>query len=105
MARRRMKIGLVAVLVVAAATLWAGAAAQSSLDCTNVLISMSLCLNYISGNSSTPSSNCCSQLASVIRSQPQCLCQDSVIFKQLHIVNVVWPVLNEPFPLRPELGD
>ncbi|PKH98233.1 hypothetical protein CRG98_049722, partial [Punica granatum] len=70
-----MKIGLVAVLVVAAATLWAGAAAQSSLDCTNVLISMSPCLNYIRGNSSTPSSNCCSQLASIVRSQPQCLCQ------------------------------
>ncbi|PKI51049.1 hypothetical protein CRG98_028553 [Punica granatum] len=65
MAGRRMKIGLVAVLVVAAATLWAGAAAQSSSDCTNVLISMFPCLNYISGNSSTPSSNCCSQLDSI----------------------------------------
>ncbi|XP_031397985.1 non-specific lipid-transfer protein-like protein At2g13820 [Punica granatum] len=75
MAGRRMEIGLVAVLVVAAATLWAGAVAQSSSDCTNVLISMSPCLNYISGNSSTPSTNCCSQLASVVRSQPQCLCQ------------------------------
>ncbi|OWM77062.1 hypothetical protein CDL15_Pgr002586 [Punica granatum] len=75
MAGRRMKIGLVAVLVVAAATLWAGAAAQSSSDCTNVLISMFPCLNYISGNSSTPSSNCCSQLDSIVRSQPQCPCQ------------------------------
>ncbi|PKI39495.1 hypothetical protein CRG98_040104 [Punica granatum] len=75
-----MEIGLVAVLVVAAATLWAGAVAQSSSDCTNVLISMSPCLNYISGNSSTPSTNCCSQLASVVRSQPQCLCQGRVQF-------------------------
>ncbi|OWM77058.1 non-specific lipid-transfer protein-like protein At2g13820 [Punica granatum] len=75
MAGRRMEIGLVAVVVVAVATLWAGAAAQSSSDCTNVFISMSPCLSYISGNSSIPSSNCCSQLASVVRSQPQCLCQ------------------------------
>ena len=54
--------------------LWTGATAQSS-DCTNALISMSPCLNYITGNSSTPSSGCCQQLASVVRSQPQCLCE------------------------------
>uniref|UniRef100_A0A2N9F4P8 Bifunctional inhibitor/plant lipid transfer protein/seed storage helical domain-containing protein n=1 Tax=Fagus sylvatica TaxID=28930 RepID=A0A2N9F4P8_FAGSY len=70
MAQGRMEMGLVLVLVT---MLWAGAAAQSS--CTNVIISMSPCLNYITGNSSTPSSGCCSQLASVVRSQPQCLCQ------------------------------
>ncbi|RVW54663.1 hypothetical protein VitviT2T_009297 [Vitis vinifera] len=35
---------------------------------------MAPCLNYISGNPSTPSSSCCSQLASIIQSQPQCLC-------------------------------
>lgn len=51
-----------------------GAAAQSS-SCTNALISMSPCLNYITGNSSSPSSSCCSQLANVVRSEPQCLCQ------------------------------
>ncbi|GFZ08871.1 bifunctional inhibitor/lipid-transfer protein/seed storage 2S albumin superfamily protein [Actinidia rufa] len=54
--------------------LWTGVTAQSS-DCTNALISMSPCLNYITGNSSTPSSGCCQQLASVVRSQPQCLCE------------------------------
>ncbi|CAL9125651.1 unnamed protein product [Musa acuminata var. zebrina] len=32
------------------------------------------CLNYITGNTSTPSSTCCSQLASVVQSQPACLC-------------------------------
>ncbi|KAA0049348.1 hypothetical protein IC582_012684 [Cucumis melo] len=66
----RMVAGLVAVIV---AVHWAGAAAQS--DCTNVLISMAPCLNYITGNSSTPSQSCCTQLSSVVRSQPQCLCQ------------------------------
>ncbi|KAL4339702.1 hypothetical protein GQ457_08G021230 [Hibiscus cannabinus] len=52
-----------------------GALAQSSLSCTNALVSMSPCLNYIQGNSSTPSSSCCSQLANVVSSQPRCLCQ------------------------------
>ncbi|KHG17412.1 hypothetical protein F383_21409 [Gossypium arboreum] len=50
----------------------AGAKAQSG--CTTVLISMSPCLNFITGNSSTPSQQCCTQLASVVRSSPQCLC-------------------------------
>ncbi|XP_047340386.1 non-specific lipid transfer protein GPI-anchored 5-like [Impatiens glandulifera] len=52
-----------------------GAMAQTSSACTSVLISLSPCLNYLSGNSSTPSSSCCSQLANVVRSQPQCLCE------------------------------
>ncbi|KAK9139921.1 hypothetical protein Scep_009602 [Stephania cephalantha] len=70
MALKTMEIGLVAAVVT---MLLIGANAQSS--CTNVLISLSPCLNYITGNSSTPSSSCCSQLASVVTSQPQCLCQ------------------------------
>ncbi|KAK9669610.1 hypothetical protein RND81_13G143200 [Saponaria officinalis] len=45
---------------------------QSS--CTSVLISMSSCLNYITGNSKTPAASCCSALANVVQSQPQCLC-------------------------------
>ncbi|KAK9049170.1 hypothetical protein SSX86_031863 [Deinandra increscens subsp. villosa] len=52
-----------------------GMAQSSSSGCTNVIISMSPCLNYITGNSSTPSSGCCTQLATVVKSDPQCLCQ------------------------------
>ncbi|KAA8543261.1 hypothetical protein F0562_021244 [Nyssa sinensis] len=70
MSVKRMEMTLTVVLI---AALWAGAMAQSS--CTNVIISLSPCLNYITGNSSTPSSGCCSQLATVVRSQPQCLCE------------------------------
>ncbi|KAG2721822.1 hypothetical protein I3760_02G099200 [Carya illinoinensis] len=70
MAQGKFEMGVVLVLVT---MLWAGAEAQSS--CTNVLVSLSPCLNYITGNSSTPSSGCCSQLATVVRSQPQCLCE------------------------------
>lgn len=69
MARERTQMGLAIFLM---AMIWGGAKAQ---DCTNVIISMSPCLNYIQGNSTSPSSGCCTQLASVVRSQPQCLCQ------------------------------
>ncbi|KAF9686942.1 hypothetical protein SADUNF_Sadunf02G0042600 [Salix dunnii] len=48
------------------------AAAQSG--CTTVLVGLAPCLNYVTGNSSSPSSSCCSQLATVVQSQPQCLC-------------------------------
>ncbi|KAL5712561.1 hypothetical protein ACHQM5_014722 [Ranunculus cassubicifolius] len=51
--------------------LCAGAMAQS---CTSVIIGMAPCLNFITGNSTSPSSSCCSQLASVVKSQPRCLC-------------------------------
>lgn len=70
MAHREMATSLALIVV---SMLWAGAMAQSS--CTNVLISMSPCLNYITGNTSTPSSQCCTQLSSVVRSSPQCLCE------------------------------
>ncbi|KAL5663022.1 hypothetical protein ACJX0J_023130, partial [Zea mays] len=42
--------------------------------CTTTLISLYPCLNYISGNVSTPPPSCCSQLASVVQTSPQCLC-------------------------------
>ncbi|XP_022759733.1 non-specific lipid-transfer protein-like protein At2g13820 [Durio zibethinus] len=50
---------------------WTRANAQS---CTSTLTSLAPCLNYITGNSSTPSSTCCSQLKTVVQSSPQCLC-------------------------------
>ncbi|TKY52642.1 Non-specific lipid-transfer protein [Spatholobus suberectus] len=60
---------LVAVLV---ATMWTQNAAQSG--CTSALTSLTPCLSYIMGSSSTPSASCCSQLSSVVQSSPQCLC-------------------------------
>ncbi|KAG6532028.1 hypothetical protein ZIOFF_005866 [Zingiber officinale] len=48
------------------------ASAQSG--CTSVIISMAPCLGYVTGNASTPSSSCCSQLSSVLQSRPECLC-------------------------------
>ena len=63
---------LVAAMAAAALLLASPASAQSG--CTTTLISLYPCLNYISGNVSTPPSSCCSQLASVVQSKPQCLC-------------------------------
>ncbi|CAM0876815.1 unnamed protein product [Alopecurus aequalis] len=55
-----------------AAVLVASASAQSG--CTVVLIGLYPCMNYISGNETAPTKSCCSQLSSVVQSQPQCLC-------------------------------
>ncbi|KAL0371287.1 UNVERIFIED_CONTAM: hypothetical protein Sangu_0446800 [Sesamum angustifolium] len=52
--------------------LWSRATAQSG--CTMALVSLSPCLNYVTGNSSSPTSSCCTRLSSVVQSQPQCLC-------------------------------
>ncbi|RWV89398.1 hypothetical protein GW17_00048453 [Ensete ventricosum] len=63
-----------AILVAAmAAVLLASASAQSS-SCSSAIMSLSPCLDYITGNASTPSSSCCSQLSSVVQSEPQCIC-------------------------------
>ncbi|KAM7501361.1 hypothetical protein LguiB_000265 [Lonicera macranthoides] len=69
MASKVIGMGLALILV---ATLCGGAVAQSS--CTNVLTGLSPCLNFVTGNSSSPSSSCCSGLGNVIQLQPQCLC-------------------------------
>lgn len=62
-----MCLGLVLALM-----LWHGARAQSG--CTNAILSLSPCLNYVTGNTSIPSQGCCSQLDGVVKSTPQCLC-------------------------------
>ncbi|XP_066326223.1 non-specific lipid transfer protein GPI-anchored 5-like [Miscanthus floridulus] len=60
-------------LLVAAASAQSGG--SSSDDCTSALVSLSPCMDYISGNgTSAPSASCCSQLKSVVQSKPQCLC-------------------------------
>ncbi|XP_020591714.1 non-specific lipid transfer protein GPI-anchored 2-like [Phalaenopsis equestris] len=72
MALNGSQLALLAFLL---STLFAGSAAQSSSSsCTSALLSLSPCLNFISGNATTPPSSCCSQLSSVVNSEPQCLC-------------------------------
>ncbi|MED6223376.1 hypothetical protein PIB30_073453 [Stylosanthes scabra] len=74
--RGRSSLSLVVMVLVVGATMWnqEAKAQSSSTSCTSTLASMSPCLNYIMGTSSTPSSSCCSQLSSVVKSSPQCLC-------------------------------
>ncbi|XP_037438521.1 non-specific lipid transfer protein GPI-anchored 2-like [Triticum dicoccoides] len=73
MAARTMSSSSSILLVAAvAALLVASASAQSG--CTAALVGLYPCLNYISGNETAPTKSCCSQLSSVVQSQPQCLC-------------------------------
>lgn len=57
------------------AVMWTGVIAQESDDCTNVVVSMSPCLNYITDSSSPQFSGCCTQLSTVVDKKPECLCQ------------------------------
>ncbi|XP_039036685.1 non-specific lipid transfer protein GPI-anchored 19-like [Hibiscus syriacus] len=68
MALEYVKLGLALVFVNFRCDL---ATAQSG--CTSMLLGLAPCLNYITGSSTTPASSCCSQLSSVVQSQPQCL--------------------------------
>lgn len=44
-------------------------------DCQQVIVGLAPCLDYIQGNATKPSSGCCTQLATIVKNQPQCLCQ------------------------------
>ncbi|KAJ0982527.1 hypothetical protein J5N97_010782 [Dioscorea zingiberensis] len=55
------------------ALMLAHASAQST-SCTTAVVSLVPCLSYITGNSTTPSASCCSQLSNVVQTQVQCLC-------------------------------
>ncbi|KAG8098520.1 hypothetical protein GUJ93_ZPchr0013g34072 [Zizania palustris] len=66
------ELAVASLMAATAALLVAAAYAQSG--CTAALINLYPCLNYISGNETTPTRTCCTQLASVVLSQPQCLC-------------------------------
>ncbi|ONK65024.1 uncharacterized protein A4U43_C07F32680 [Asparagus officinalis] len=67
-------ISHLSLAVVLTITLWAGASAQSTSNCMSTILSLAPCLNYITGNASTPTSSCCSRLATVVKSKPICLC-------------------------------
>ncbi|KAM3261000.1 hypothetical protein ACQJBY_051953 [Aegilops geniculata] len=71
-ARTMSSSGSILLAAAVAALLVASASAQSG--CTAALVGLYPCLNYISGNDTAPTKSCCSQLSSVVQSQPQCLC-------------------------------
>lgn len=70
-----MKMGRVLVLLTVFMAVMSSTRVSAQSSCTTALISMSPCLNYITGNTTSPSQQCCSQLGNVVRSSPDCLCQ------------------------------
>ncbi|WMV34192.1 hypothetical protein MTR67_027577 [Solanum verrucosum] len=72
MADQRYEMSLALIVF---AVIWAGVIAQESNDCTNVLVSMSPCLNYYADSSSPQLLGCCMQLSTVVDKKPECLCQ------------------------------
>ncbi|KAG2534635.1 non-specific lipid transfer protein GPI-anchored 15-like [Panicum virgatum] len=63
-------------VAVAAALLACRCAAQpSGSGCMPELVGLSPCMDYLSGNATTPDApSCCSALSSMLRSSPGCLC-------------------------------
>ncbi|CAN1131905.1 Non-specific lipid transfer protein GPI-anchored 5 [Linum perenne] len=80
MASSSGNLAILATIVTTIAMLSFGAMAQTpsastnSSTCTNAIMSLSPCLPYVTGNSTTPSAPCCSQLGTFVQSTPQCLC-------------------------------
>ncbi|XP_055829674.1 non-specific lipid transfer protein GPI-anchored 5-like [Solanum dulcamara] len=72
MAHQRYEMSLALIVFT---VIWTRVIAQESDDCTNVLVSMSPCLNYITDSSSPQFSGCCTQLSTVVAKKPECLCQ------------------------------
>ncbi|XP_009611497.1 non-specific lipid transfer protein GPI-anchored 5 [Nicotiana tabacum] len=62
-----------AIIVVAVALLSLHVISAQS-DCEQVVVGLAPCLQYIEGNATSPSSGCCTQLATIVKTQPQCLC-------------------------------
>ncbi|XP_039140426.1 non-specific lipid transfer protein GPI-anchored 19-like [Dioscorea cayenensis subsp. rotundata] len=46
-----------------------------SNDFMSVIASLSQCLNYLNGQSDTPTLPCCTQIAAVVKLNPECLCE------------------------------
>ncbi|XP_010326386.1 non-specific lipid transfer protein GPI-anchored 5 isoform X2 [Solanum lycopersicum] len=65
-------MNILSLIIVIIALFWSKGEAQS--NCMTTLVGLAPCMNYVTGNSSTPSSTCCTALSSVVQSNPQCLC-------------------------------
>ncbi|MFS7901994.1 putative plant lipid transfer protein/Par allergen [Helianthus anomalus] len=72
MGLKRCEVFGFVVIMVTVMVMRSGEATYSG--CKSAIVSLSPCISYVCGNSSTPSMSCCSQLANVVKSQPRCLC-------------------------------
>ncbi|XVE66523.1 hypothetical protein DITRI_Ditri08aG0086000 [Diplodiscus trichospermus] len=50
---------------------------SSSADCSSLILNMADCLSFVSSGStvSKPEGNCCSGLKTVLKADPECLCE------------------------------
>ncbi|KAG8100569.1 hypothetical protein GUJ93_ZPchr0013g34296 [Zizania palustris] len=62
-----------AVAMVVTIMLASHAESQNS-GCSSVMMTLSPCLDYISGKSLSPEFTCCTALAGIVQSDPRCLC-------------------------------
>ncbi|CAM6084256.1 unnamed protein product [Calypogeia fissa] len=70
------------------------AAPGPAIDCNTEIASLLGCLTFLNGNTSTPSSSCCTSLGSVVNAAPQCICA----LAESSIVNTVNPKLIQELP-------
>lgn len=72
MASRLFNVTLTSAFV--AVFMVCASAQTSSSSCNSAIVGLAPCLSFITGNASTPATSCCTQLASVVKSEPECLC-------------------------------
>jgi len=65
---------ILAILALVIATFLYGGATTVQAGCRDTLTSLSPCLYYLNGGSSSPSWSCCRQFSTVVQSSPECLC-------------------------------
>nr|DAD40278.1 TPA_asm: hypothetical protein HUJ06_014601 [Nelumbo nucifera] len=65
------------VLAVSAAIGFVNCASPPSADCSTVIFNLADCLSYVSNGStiSKPQGSCCSGLKTVLKTNPECLCE------------------------------
>ncbi|TVU44635.1 hypothetical protein EJB05_04081, partial [Eragrostis curvula] len=66
--------GLALAVITALMACRCAAQASSGTGCMPELVSLSPCMDYMSGNVTTPDGTCCSSLSGVLKSSPRCLC-------------------------------
>ncbi|CAM6123293.1 unnamed protein product [Calypogeia fissa] len=70
------------------------AAPGPAIDCNTEIASLLGCLTFLNGNTSTPSSSCCTNLGSVVNAAPQCICA----LAESSVVSTVNPKLLQELP-------
>ncbi|KAH0469187.1 hypothetical protein IEQ34_002419 [Dendrobium chrysotoxum] len=62
-----------AIIIIAITLLFIGKSSEED-DCVAAIVSLQPCTDYITGSSSAPTAQCCLKLATVVSTEPICLC-------------------------------